>query len=123
METIQKSAIADSEERLVEYIKTSNTDPLDKILHDDLLFIAPNGTVVTKAMDMASHKAGEMIVNTLTLEIQQINAMDDTAVAITVYDTTGIMLGQPIQGKFKYVRVWKRFSDGLKVIGGSCLKI
>ncbi|AFM11987.1 nuclear transport factor 2 family protein [Turneriella parva] len=123
MHGIQKSAITELEERLVDYIKTSDTDQLDKVLHDDLLFIAPNGTVVTKAMDMASHKAGDMIVHSLVLKIEQISTIGDTAISITVYETNGVMLGQSIQGKFRYIRVWQEFPDGFKVIGGSCCKI
>ena len=48
------------ENQLIEAIKTSDVTLLDNMLHDDLLFIAPNGQTVTKEMDLASHRSGQM---------------------------------------------------------------
>ncbi len=42
------------EQRLLEAIKTSDVEVLDQLLHDDLLFIAPNSQTITKEMDLAS---------------------------------------------------------------------
>ena len=120
---IQKSEIIELEQKLIEGIKTSNVQFLDKILHDDLLFLAPNGQVITKAIDLASHRAGEMVVDAITSTIEEIKIIDDTAIVVIVYDTKGKMLGNPIQGKFRYIRIWKSFNDGYKVIGGSCFKL
>jgi hypothetical protein len=96
---------------------------LDKILHDDLLFVAPDGQMVTKQMDLASHRAGEMQVDQLDANFEEIKIIGDNAIVVVVYDTRGKMLGNAIQGQFRYIRVWKMFSDGLKAIGGSCFKI
>lgn len=120
---IQKHEIIELEQKLIEGIKTSDIIFLDKILHDDLLFLAPNGQLITKAIDLASHKAGQMIVDEITSIIEEIKIIDNTAVAVVVYDTKGKMLGNPIEGQFRYIRVWKRFDDGFKVIGGSCSKL
>jgi hypothetical protein len=32
-------------------------------------------------------------------------------------------MGQEIDGKFRYLRVWKRFGDSWKVIGGSVVAL
>jgi hypothetical protein len=104
-------------------IRTSDIKFLDKILHDDLLFIAPNGQTVTKKMDLASHRAGEMEVEQLIPKFEDIKIIGDNAIVVVVYETKGKMLGNPIQGKFRYIRIWKMFTDGLKVIGGSCFKV
>jgi ketosteroid isomerase-like protein len=120
---MRKEEIIEIEKKLIEGIKTSDIKLLDKLLHDDLLFIAPNGQTVTKEMDLASHRAGEMEVEQLTATFEDIKIMGDNAVVVVVYDTRGKMLGNPIQGQFRYIRIWKMFTDGLKVIGGSCFKI
>jgi ketosteroid isomerase-like protein len=121
--SISKTEIIDLEHKLLEAIRNSDISFLDKALHEDLLFMVPNGQVITKAMDLASHRAGEMQVEQLVSTIEEINVMDDTAVVAVVYDTKGTMLGNPIEGKFRYIRVWKKFPDGVKVIGGSCFKL
>jgi hypothetical protein len=120
---ITKQHVIDLEQKLIEGIRSSNIQFLDNILHDNLLFIAPNGNVITKKMDLASHRSGAMKVEKIISNVEAINIIDDCAVVIVVYDTKGTMLGNPIQGKFRYIRIWKQFNDGLKVIGGSCCKI
>lgn len=120
---ITKNEITDLENRLVEGIKNSDIAFLDKVLHNELLFIAPNGQIITKAIDLASHQAGEMIVEQLIPTIKEINILDDTAIVVVDYSTKGTMLGNPIEGQFRYIRIWKQFPDGLKVIGGSCFQI
>jgi hypothetical protein len=120
---IQKNEIIELERKLVQGIKTSNVQFLDKILHDDLLFLAPNGQVITKAIDLASHEAGEMVVDTITSTLEEIKIFDDIAIVVIVYDTKGKMLGNPIQGQFRYIRMWKSFNDGYRVIGGSSSKL
>jgi hypothetical protein len=120
---ISKEAIIDLEVKLVQAIKTSDIEFLNGILHDDLLFLAPNGVVVTKAIDLNAHKAKEMVVEAIESTIESINIIDDCAAVVVVYDTKGKMLGSPIEGRFRYVRIWKSFTDGVKVIGGSCIQI
>lgn len=119
---ILKDEIIALEQRLIEAIKSSDVAFLQKVLHDDLLFLAPNGEVITKAMDLASHRAHEMVVDRIISNIEEIRIIEETAVVVVVYDTKGKMLNTPIEGRFRYIRIWKRFADGLKVIGGSCLQ-
>ena len=116
-----KQEIIQLELELIKAISTSNIKFLDKVLHEDLLFLAPNGQVITKAMDLASHQAGEMVVEKIIPTIEEIKISDNLAIVVIVYDTKGIMLGNPIQGKFRYIRIWKRFDDSSKVIAGSCV--
>lgn len=111
------------EYQLIEAIKTSNISFIDKILHNDLLFIAPNGQVVTKAMDIASHQSGQMVVDELTPHFEDCKVIDDTAISIVVYNTKGTMLGQPISGQFRYIRNWKLFTEGFQIISGACIAI
>jgi ketosteroid isomerase-like protein len=120
---LTKSEIIELENDLVVAIRKSDLAFLEKVLHDDLLFIAPNGQLITKAMDLASHRAGEMIVDELMHSFVELNLLDDSAVVVVDYNTKGTMLGNPIEGNFRYIRTWKKFPDGLKIIGGSCIKL
>ena len=121
--SMTNTEIIDLENKLLEAIKKSDVAYLDKILHDDLLFMLPDGNVITKEIDLASHRSGEMVVEEIVPTIEQINFIEDTAVVTVVYDSKGSMLGNPIRGKFRYIRFWKKFPDGMKVIGGSCTQL
>ena len=111
------------EVRLIEAIKQSDIPFLDKTIHDDLLCLGPDGGTITKQMDLDSHKRGDMVVQKLEHQVGDINVIGDTAVSTIIYDTKGSMMGNPIEGKFKYIRVWKQFDDGLKVIAAACFQM
>ena len=115
--------IKEVENDLLEAIKVSDVETLDSLLHHDLLFITPSGDTVTKAQDLASHKAGSMIVEKIESTIEKINFIGDTAVVTVVYNTKGKMLGTPIEGRFRYIRFRKVINSNLQVIGGSCCRI
>jgi hypothetical protein len=120
---IEKEDVIKLENHLIEAMQISDIDTLDQLLHDDLLFIAPNGQTITKEMDLDSHKSGAMIIEHIIPTIEFINIIDDIAIVTIVMDTKGKMFEQPIQGNFRYIRVWKLFENKLKVIGGSCIQI
>jgi ketosteroid isomerase-like protein len=118
-----KEQIIAHESRLLNAIKASDVSTLDELLHDDLLFITPGGQAITKAMDLDAHRSGSMVVDEILPDLEHINVIGDTAVVTLTLDTKGKMLGQPIAGKFRYIRVWKLFGDRWKVIGGSCTQL
>jgi ketosteroid isomerase-like protein len=118
-----KEEIIKLEYKLIEAIKTSDIDFIKDILHDDMLFLAPNGQVVTKEMDLASHTSKQMTVEQLIPNFEYCNIIGDTAISIVVYNTKGKMLGQPISGQFRYIRNWKIFNGNIKVVSGACIKV
>jgi len=120
--TIQ-AEILKREDQLLEAIKSSNIISLDKLLHNDSLFIMPDGKAITKQMDLAAHRSGAMVVEALKPTIEQINLIESIAVIIVVYETKGKMLRKHIQGRFRYIRISNSFDGDWKVIGGSCIQI
>ncbi len=120
---INKEQIVKAENNLIDAMKINDVDALDDLLHDDLLFITPDGQTITKKMDIDSHKSRTMIIEKINPTIEKINLIEDAAIVTIVIDTKGTMLGQPIEGKFRYIRFWKLFENKLKVIGGSCTQI
>lgn len=116
-----KQEVITLEQRLAEAIQTGNIPFFEEYLHNDLLFLAPNAQVITKEADIAAHRSGQMIVESLTLQIESVHIIDDMAIVVVVYDTKGTMMGNPIAGKFRYIRNWKRGTDGIKVVSGACV--
>ena len=118
-----KNEIIKLEEELLVAIQSSDVGTLDKLLHNDLLFITPDGQTITKQMDLAAHRSGTMVVEELKSEIEQISLIESTVVVIVVYETKGKMLGNSIQGRFRYIRIWNLIVGDWKVIGGSCIQV
>jgi ketosteroid isomerase-like protein len=117
---LSKDIILKAEYELIEGIKKSDASILGRLMHDDLLFLIPNGQMITKNMDLESHARGDMVVESLSPSFEEIRIVGDSATVVVVYDTRGSMLGNPIQGRFRYIRIWKEFGDGAKIMGGAC---
>lgn len=123
MDTTRKSQVIASEKRLLEAMKTSNVELLDGLLHDDLLFNGPTGETATKAADLANYRSGNINLHAVESSDQLLSVIgDDVVVAVTVA-IRGNYMGQELDGKFRYLRVWKRFDANWKVIGGSVVPL
>lgn len=120
---INEQHILEAENQLIESIKTRDITQLATLIHDDLLFIIPDGTVITKEIDLASHRAGHMIVTSLETNYENIRIIGDNAVVTVLVATKGTMMGNPMDVQLRYIRVWKMVADRLQIIGGSCTAI
>jgi len=115
--------IVAAEERLLEAQKTSNVALLDSLLHDELLFNGPTGETATKAMDLANYRTGGINLHTVEASERQISVIGDDAVVAVTVRLIGNYMGQEIDGRFRYLRVWKSFGGDWKVIGESVVTL
>ena len=120
---ITREDIVEVENKLFSAQLVSNIDILDQLLHDELIAVSPTGQVITKEMDLNSHRAKTMIIEEASTEIDDIKITGDTALSIVTMTAKGKVMGTPLEGKFRYFRVWKRFDDQLKVIGASFMQL
>ena len=116
---IKKAEILDLENKLYQAIKNNNTEVLEELLHDDLLFIIPSGETITKQMDLKTYLEGDLKITELTPNVEQLNIIDDLAIITLQLELKGSYKNNPFEGKFRYIRFWKSFTSGIKVVGGS----
>ncbi|MCG6138807.1 MAG: nuclear transport factor 2 family protein, partial [Nostoc sp. LLA-1] len=111
MDATPKAQVIANEKNLLSAMKTNNVELLDQLLHDELLFNGPSGETVTKAMDLENYRSGNINLHTVESNELMLNMVaDDVVVAVTV-EIIGNYLGQEINGKFRYLRVWKLFEN------------
>lgn len=120
---ITREDVVEAENKLFSAQLVSNVDTLDQLLHDDLVAVAPTGQILTKEMDLNSHRAKTMIIEDASIEIDEIKITGDTALSIVTMTAKGKMMGTPLEGRFRYFRVWKRFDDTLKIVGASFMQL
>lgn len=118
---ITREEVIQLETRLLAAQRLSDVNELDQLLHDELVAVAPTGQIITKEMDLNAHRAKMMVIEDASTEIDEIRIMDDTALTVVTMTAQGKMMGKPLNGKFKYLRVWKRFDHSLKVVGASIM--
>jgi hypothetical protein len=123
MDATHKAQVIDNEKKLLSAMKTNNVELLDQLLHDELLFNGPSGETASIAMDLENYRSGNINLHTLESSDLMLNMVgDDVVVAVTV-EILGNYLGQEIDGKFRYLRVWKLFENNWKVIAGSVVTL
>ncbi len=120
---ISREDVIEVENKLFSAQLVSNVEILDQLLHDDLIAVTPTGQIVTKEMDLNSHRAKTMIIENASTEIDEIKITTDIALSIVTMTAKGKVMGTPLEGKFRYFRVWKLFDGKLKVIGASFMQL
>lgn len=115
--------ILDQENRLYRAMKESDTETLEELLHDDLLFVIPSGKVITKQIDLLSYRDGTIKIDELIPNIENLNIIEDLAVITLTIELKGSYQNEEFINKFRYIRFWKSFSAGIKVVGGSGIVI
>lgn len=120
---IVSEEVVDAENKLLSAQLASDVDTLDQLLYDDLIAIAPTGQIITKEMDLNSHRTKTMVIEHASITIDSIKIIGDTAFSIVTMNTKGEMMGIPIEGRFRYFRIWKRFDSALKIVGASIMQL
>lgn len=65
-----KEIISKIENQLLQAMLEHDVNALDGLLHDDLLFITPDGQTITKAMDLDAHRKGLMIIEKISTTLK-----------------------------------------------------
>ncbi|EEI92422.1 hypothetical protein HMPREF0765_2037 [Sphingobacterium spiritivorum ATCC 33300] len=120
---LNEQKILDIENQLREAMQKSDVGILDQLLHDDLLFVLSDGEVITKEMDLETHRSGNLVLEEITSSIDSIKQIGEDVVVTLSSNIKGKMLEQNFEGNLRYLRVWKMFDGQLKVIAGSCVAI
>ncbi len=119
----QEEQIIECENRLLEAIKSGDINVLDELLHDNLIFNIPTGQTITKTMDIENYRSGVMTVYDISTTDRIILIIDNiSTVAVTVH-LKAKYADQIIDGKFRYLRVWKLFDRSWKIFAGSGFQI
>ena len=111
------------EDALLRAITSNDVALLDDVLHDDLLFNGPDGQTGTKAQDLANYRSGGIQLRRAEASDRLVSSIgDDVVVAVTVA-LEGSYLGVPLDGRYRYLRVWKRIGSTWRVIAGSVVPL
>jgi hypothetical protein len=119
----QDEQIIECEKRLLEAMKTGNIKVLDELLDDNLIFNIPTGQTITKEMDIENYRSGIMTVSEILTSEQVIKSIDDIYIVAVTVNLKAKYADQIIDGKFRYLRVWKAINNSWKVIAGSGFQV
>jgi hypothetical protein len=123
MEPNLEAEIVAREDALLGAMTTNDVALLDDLLHDDLLFNGPDGQTGTKAQDLANYRSGGIQLRRAEASDRLVSAIGDDAVVAVTVALEGSYLGVRVDGRYRYLRVWKRFGGSWRVIGGSVVAL
>jgi hypothetical protein len=113
------SQIASAEQALRLAMLEGNASKLDTLIADDLLFIGPDGSILSKAQDIELHRSGEQRISQLDVLTQEIRVKSGVGSVSIEAVMAGVFKGQAFVGRFRYLRVWQQTPSGWKIIAGS----
>jgi ketosteroid isomerase-like protein len=93
---------------------------LDALIADELLFTGPDGTLGTKAQDLAAHGSGAVRFRAHEPEELRVRRVGAN-VAVTALRARLVVevAGASVSGTYRYTRVWARENgDDWRVVGG-----
>lgn len=99
-------SLDDAESEFLRAFRTNDIDALDAILHPDVRFVGPDGSVMDKNADMASHRAGELeieAVDELDRQVQVIAGIGITRLKLHIIARVG---ETPLDAVLMYTRTW-----------------
>jgi ketosteroid isomerase-like protein len=114
-----ESEIAALEEKLRSAMLHGDLSVLDSLIADELLFVAPDGSVLGKAGDLELHRSGAQRISQLEFADLLVRARGEVAVSTVAALVAGTFNEQPFSGHFRYMRIWARTQAGWQVIAGS----
>ena len=115
----EQSEIEIAEQTLRTAMLASDVQTLDQLIDDDLLFVGPDGSVLSKEDDLGFHRSGEQRITALNFQDQYIRAGESVASVSVLACVAGVFKGHAFEGRFRYLRVWHRASGGWRVVAGS----
>lgn len=89
---------------------------LDRLWDEELTFVSPNGTIAGKTERLAGMKSPPSSIPLSANESVAVAVHGDVAVAIVVSRWTGTSEGKPFSTNFRATHVWKKRSDGWKLV-------
>lgn len=90
-----------------------DVEVLFQLISDDLLFVGPDGNLVTKTIDIDSHRSGLVkFLRHEPLELHVRRPSTDVAVASLAAELSVDVGGQITKGLFRYTRIWRRNAGG-----------
>lgn len=99
-------ALLAAEARLQSAQLAGDVAELDLLLHDHLLAVAPDGQLITKAMDLRSHRERHLQLTSLRQEDLAYVVADRTGVTTMLASLTGTNGGVPFDVRMRYTRTW-----------------
>jgi ketosteroid isomerase-like protein len=98
----------------------ADVSALDALIADELLFTGPDGQLGTKAADLEAHRSGALRFRAHVPEEVRVRRVGSHVAISALRARLAVEVdGTPVEGTYRYTRIWARELDGTwRVVGG-----
>ena len=115
--------IIQHEEKFLQALRSLNLEVLDELIHDKVIYNTFTGEVIDKEADFAPFKSGNSIVKSVDCIERKIQLFEDAAVVSTVVHLKATIMEHEVDAKTRFLRTWKKFEKGWKIIGVAAINL
>jgi ketosteroid isomerase-like protein len=108
MNSSSQAQIVEVEDQLRTAMLNSDVAALNELLAPDLIFTNHLGRLQGKDDDLAAYRSGVLKVVSLEPSELHVRALGDAAVVSVRMQLSGSYEGAPVNGDFRFTRVWAR---------------
>jgi ketosteroid isomerase-like protein len=108
------------EGQLQQAMLENDVQALERLLHDDLMFVFYTGAVVGKQEDLASHASHMLQLTELAfVEPPVMRLYGEMAIVVVKAHLEGTFQGTPFAGFYRYQRVWLFQEERWQIVAGN----
>ena len=85
---------------------------MDKLLAEDYFGISVTGQLNDKMQQLERVKSRKLVLSRLDVSDRKIKVVGRVAIVTSLAEIEGSNDGEPLKGKYRYTRVYKRYPDG-----------
>ncbi len=95
---------------------TDDVPAMDKLLSDDYLGVTATGDLVTKSQQLDRMRNRTLMMTRLQTTESRVKLIGHTAIVTSLAEVEAQADGKPVQGSFRYTRVYQRLPNGTWLI-------
>ena len=108
--------IAGLEEKLLSAMRSADLPFLESVFSEDYVFLGSDGSTWGKDKALADFRSPGFKLEKLEVRNRNIVVHDNTAIVTGISTVKGWIDENPITGRFLFMRVWNRTTEGWKVV-------
>ena len=109
-----------AEQQLQEAMVKNDIQALERLLHDELVFIDVEGNVQGKRDDISSHASGAVVQTAVEFVEEPVMQLHGETAVVAIKAYVHVLLqGNPVEALCRYLRVWLFQDEHWQIISGT----